>query len=446
MLPAFVPMFCSRSVANYIMTRMPAAAPFHPVVLAPTFNNAKTLADVLGRIDAHGLPVIVVDDGSTDDTATILQSWSTMGASRERLTHPKNRGKAAALQTSFVRAVEMGFTHAVTIDTDGQLDPAEIPNLLAVARRSLEALVIGCRDANAPDYPKASRIGRYWANVGVFWASGARVSDSQCGFRVYPLAQVMALRCRAGRYGYETEVLTRAAWAGLPIEQTEVRCSYQVPEGRVTHFRPWRDSLSAARMHVWMLLLSALPWPTPRAGHAPTGTLWHRFLQWISPARAWRMIRNDPTERPRFAGALALGVFIANLPIYGVQSILSLYLARRWRLNPLAALAGSHLSTPPIGPLLIAAAIGLGHWLLHGTWPVLRNFDPRILGYRKLLRSVLLEWTIGGVVLGVMLAGLTFILARFLLRWVPLHTPADSGTNPAAQAPARDRAAAKPVV
>jgi uncharacterized protein (DUF2062 family) len=425
---------------------MHAAVLFHPVVLAPTFNNAKTLEDVLARIDAIGLPVIAVDDGSTDDTAAILQTWSTTGANRQCVTHPKNRGKAAALQTGFSRAMGMGFTHAVTIDTDGQLDPAEIPDLLAVAMRSSEALVVGCRDADAPDYPKASRIGRYWANVGVFWASGARVGDSQCGFRVYPLKQVTALRCRAGRYGYETEVLTRAAWAGLAIEQTAVRCSYQVPEGRVTHYRPWRDSLSAARMHVWMLLLSALPWPTPRAGNAPTGTLWHRFVQWISPARAWRMVRNDPAERPRFAAALALGVFIANLPIYGVQSILSLYTARRLRLNPLAALTGSHLSTPPVGPLLIAAAIGLGHWLLYGTWPVLRHFDPRILGYRKLLRSVLLEWTLGGIVLGVMLAGTTFILARFLLRWVPPHRPADSGTHPAAQAPAPDREAAKPVV
>ena len=423
---------------------MPEVNRFHPVVIAPTFNNARTLTDVLGRIDKIQLPVIVVDDGSTDGTASILIDWQYT-TNHHLISHAQNRGKAAALCTGFSRAAELGFTHAITIDTDGQLDPAEIPNLLNAAMRTPNAFVIGSRDVDALDYPKASRIGRYWANLSVCWESGAQITDSQCGFRVYPLLVMHALRCHAGRYGYETEILTRAAWAGVPIEQTAVSCRYDLPEGRVSHFRPWRDSLAAAQMHIRLFCRSAFPWPTPRIGPAETGTLWRRFVQWISPIRAWQAVRSDPAERPRFATGLAVGVFIANLPLYGVQTLLSLFVARRLRLNPLATVAGSHFSTPPVGPILIAAAIALGHGIIHGTLPNLEHFNPARIGYRELVQSVLLEWTLGGMVLGTVLGIVTFFTTRLMLRWVPLRTPAVQENHPAARAPALGHATAESV-
>src|SRR5450432_3140072 len=92
------------------------------VIVAPTFNNAGTLTEVLRRIDSQAIDVIVVDDGSTDQTPAILQSWST--AARHRLiTHEQNRGKADALRSAFSQAVKDEYTHAITIDTDGQLAP-----------------------------------------------------------------------------------------------------------------------------------------------------------------------------------------------------------------------------------------------------------------------------------------------------------------------------------
>src|SRR5260221_10677818 len=111
-------------------------SPFNPAVIAPTFNNARTLLVVLRGIEESDLPVIVINDGCTDGTADLLQAWQQSGERRSVLTHGVNRGKAAALRTGFAHAVAGGFTHAVTIDTDGQLDPAEIPKLLRTARHT----------------------------------------------------------------------------------------------------------------------------------------------------------------------------------------------------------------------------------------------------------------------------------------------------------------------
>src|SRR5688572_9527815 len=136
--------------------RLPA--PFAPVVVAPTYNNRNTLEDIMGRVRAQGLPLIVVNDGSTDDTAGLLASarWANAPGVTV-LTHPRNRGKAAALRTAFDAAAAAGFTHAATMDTDGQLDPEQIPDLLSLARAQPQALVIGRRDENTKGYPARSR-------------------------------------------------------------------------------------------------------------------------------------------------------------------------------------------------------------------------------------------------------------------------------------------------
>jgi glycosyltransferase involved in cell wall biosynthesis len=228
----------------------------HPVVLAPTFNNGRTLEEVLRRIDAAGLASMVIDDGCTDDSPRILQQWSQRQSGRTIVTHRQNRGKAAALLSGFAAATEAGFTHAITIDTDGQLDPAQIPQLLERAAAKPHCIVVGCRDAGAGDYPTASRLGRRASNLLIRWETGLALDDSQCGFRVYPLRLIEPLACGAGRFGFETEILTRAAWAGVEIEQIAVACRYELPGGRVSHFRPWRDSLAAVGMHVKLLVQS----------------------------------------------------------------------------------------------------------------------------------------------------------------------------------------------
>ena len=239
------------------------AGEIRPAILMPTYNNAGTLPNIVSRSIALGLPIIVVNDGSIDGTAEWLAK-EVIGADEGRLhvvTHSVNRGKAAALQSGFARALELGCTHAVTIDTDGQLDPEEIPLLLEAARTAPEALVLGFRDDRRDDYPARSRIGRRLSNLAIRLECGARVFDSQCGLRAYPLTLHTRVPCRAGRFGYEAEIITRAVWAGYRIVNVPVRCRYLPGSQRVTHFRPWRDSLQGIQIHTRLLLTTLLGGP-----------------------------------------------------------------------------------------------------------------------------------------------------------------------------------------
>lgn len=390
----------------------------------PTYNNARTLADVLARTLAQGFPVLVVNDGCTDATGEILRAFE---GRVHVAVHPRNRGKAAALRTGFGAARRAGYTHAVTLDTDGQLDPAQIPDFVRAAERDPRALVVGSRDETKSDYPTRSRTGRRVSNFFVRLESGAVVSDSQCGFRVYPLGLVETVRCGAGHFGFETEVITRAAWAGCPLSEVPVYCTYSPPGGRVTHFRPWVDSIRAVGMHARLVFRALVPVPHPRwSGESassevgnPKERLIGRTLQWLNPARAWRELRRERAGRTEMAVGVGVGVLIANLPLYPVQTVAALYAAKRLHLNPLAVVLGSQLSTPPINVALVAGAISLGHFLRHGTWAAVTWLEIREHGVGPMMTTWLLDWLLGGLLMGLVLGTVAFGVSRTVLGWVP---------------------------
>jgi 1-acyl-sn-glycerol-3-phosphate acyltransferase len=332
------------------------------------------------------------------------------------VTHPANRGKAAALRSGFQRAAELGFTHTITIDTDGQLDPKDMAQLWVKSLIEPTALVVGVRDDRQADYPTKSRIGRRVSNWLVSLESGVRIADSQCGLRVYPLDFVNSVRCTAEHYGFETEIITRAGWAGRKVIGEPVSCRYLPEEQRVSHFKPFVDSMRAVRMHARLA----------------TGAM----ARWFSPRSAWHQMRGDSTCRRRFAAGLAVGVFVANLPLYGMQTIVSLFLARRLRLHPLSVVAGSNVSIPPVAPLLIAGGIVTGHLVLHGSWLSPQGFNLSRAGVAGVVLPLLGDWIVGGIVLGAILAGITFLIATFALRVV---TPGGATMQAAELEPTENR-------
>jgi glycosyltransferase involved in cell wall biosynthesis len=224
-------------------------AVFRPAVLIPSYQCAETIAAVVADARPHAELVLVVDDGSDDATAERARA-----AGAEVVRHERNRGKGAALLTGMRDLVKRGFTHAVTMDGDGQHLGREIPTLLAVARAEHGAIVIGSRRIGGQEVAAANLFGNRVANLAVRLAARTAVGDTQSGFRVYPLAAVLELPASGHRFEYETTVIIRAARAGMPIRSIPVGVYYPPIAERRSHYRKVRDTLRIIRAVAPLLL------------------------------------------------------------------------------------------------------------------------------------------------------------------------------------------------
>ncbi len=206
-------------------------------ILIPAYNHGKKVRGVVERTLQLGLPVIVVDDGSTDSTPQVLASLPGVTVIR----HKENQGKGASLLTGFAAALGLA-DWAVTIDADGQHYPEDIFALIQAVPEGERPLVIGNRAGMGhEDAPWTSRWGRRFSNFWVWASCGRWFSDSQSGFRVYPLPETMHLGTRSKRYQFEVEILVRAVWREIPIIEVPVRALYGPVAERASHFKPWLD-------------------------------------------------------------------------------------------------------------------------------------------------------------------------------------------------------------
>lgn len=206
--------------------------------LIPAFDCARTIVDVVRGATRHCEHVLVVDDGSSDATAELARS-----AGAEVIRHDLNRGKGAALRSGLIRLLAEGFTHAFSVDGDGQHLSSEMLRLLDASRAAPGAIVLGARRI-APDQEIApiKRFGNDFANWWVSLAAGREFRDTQTGFRIYPIAATLELGVQAERYQFESEVLILAARRGITIETCEVAVYYPPPGERISHYDPWLDT------------------------------------------------------------------------------------------------------------------------------------------------------------------------------------------------------------
>ena len=177
----------------------------------PAYRAAATVGDVVRGARAHCARVVVVDDGSDDDTERRARA-----AGAEVRRHPANAGKGAAIVTG-LRALEAaGVGRAVTLDADGQHLATQIPALLAASDAVPGAIVVGARRKQGQTIARLNRFGNWMADRLLRAIAGRTLPDTQSGFRVYPVAATLALGARGAHYDFETEVLLRAARCGMP--------------------------------------------------------------------------------------------------------------------------------------------------------------------------------------------------------------------------------------
>jgi glycosyltransferase involved in cell wall biosynthesis len=208
-------------------------------VVIPVYNHGGAVVAVVRAAMDLGWPVTVVDDGSTDDTPRRLGGIPGIRVIR----HPVNQGKGAALVTGF-RAVAGEADFAVVMDGDGQHLPGDALALVRAIPDGVRPLVLGRRRGmHGPETPWTSTMGRRFSNLWIRVSGGPGVADSQSGFRVYPLPETLALGVRARRYEFEVEVLVLAHRRGIPVMEVPVGVHYPPRGERVSHFRPFLDSL-----------------------------------------------------------------------------------------------------------------------------------------------------------------------------------------------------------
>ncbi len=207
-------------------------------IVIPTYNNDQTLADVISDSLNFTDQIIAVNDGSTDRTAEILSLF------RDRINIvnlPRNKGKGAALKAGFLRAKELGFHHAITIDSDGQHYPADIPAFVKAIVESPDAIIIGQRDLSRVDINGKSSFANKFSNFWFNLQTGCRLKDTQTGFRAYPLDRLRWLSLLTSRYEAELELMVYASWHGTEIISIPIRIHYPPQAERISHFRPGMD-------------------------------------------------------------------------------------------------------------------------------------------------------------------------------------------------------------
>lgn len=224
---------------------------FKPLVLIPVFNHELAVVATVESVLQQGLPLLLIDDGSGPACERVLQQLAQTHAPSVRLHRlATNAGKGAAIKAGLLQAQQLGYSHALQLDADGQHESDDIPNFLAAAQQQPQVLVAGCPLYDA-SVPKLRFYGRYLTHVWV-WINTLSLSikDTMCGFRVYPVAPSVALikrQAMGNRMEFDSEMMVHWFWQGGAVINIPTRVKY--PPGGVSHFHALRDNWLITKMH-----------------------------------------------------------------------------------------------------------------------------------------------------------------------------------------------------
>lgn len=376
-------------------------------VVIPVYNNHATLATVANDCLNQGFKVLIIDDGSDDmDVAKAFIDTPIQVA-----THPTNQGKGQALLTALDILKSQGFRFMITIDADGQHRPSDLPKFLPPLADNPASIVIGCRNMNAENVPGKSRFGRSLSNACLRIETGVNMSDTQSGYRAYPVDYMVQLPLKEDHYNFEVEILARASWAGLAVQSVDIEVWYAPPEERVSSFRPFMDNLRFTWTHTKLVARRLNPWPIKQLVHHK------RDLSILrSPRKLLKMLLQESATPGGLATSAGVGTFIAVLPIFAFHTIVIILVTTRLNLNRVMAVAIQNLCAPPFVPLL---CVELGYYMRHGQW--LTNLSRETLIQQLPLRFY--EWWLGSLIVAPILALLigVFIFLLALLAQRPLR-------------------------
>ncbi len=318
------------------------------VVVMPTYNNGTTISRVIADVLQYTDDIIVVNDGSTDNTAEMLSLISGIRV----IDYRENQGKGHALRVGLRAARDMGYRYAIMIDSDGQHFADDIPVFLDRIERKPDSLLIGARNLAADNMPSKNTFANKFSNFWYKVETGITLSDTQSGYRLYPLRRLQNIRFITRRYEFEVEIIVRAAWRGINVENVPVRVYYPPAGQRVSHFRPLQDFTRISILNTVLVLCALLfyyPW---------------RFLRSLTPGNVKRFLNahilHSADSNLRMALAMGWGVFCGIIPIWGYQMIFAGVTAHFMRLNKVIVMVFSNISIPPMIPFILYGSVVMG--------------------------------------------------------------------------------------
>jgi len=370
-------------------------------IIVPTYNNERTLKKVLDEVLKVPQNIIVINDGSTDSTKEILSNFSTI----KIIEYEKNKGKGHALKLGFRQAIADGFDYAISIDSDGQHYPDDIPKLVEKFLEEPGKLIMGSRNMEQEGIPGKSSFGNKFSNFW-FWAeTGITLSDTQTGFRAYPLEKIERMKFFTRKFEFEIEVIVRLAWKNVKFAEVPVKVDY--PEDRVSHFRPFTDFARISVLNT-VLFISALLFFLPRL-----------LLMNFSLRGIWDRLKiefaKDLDHPIKLSAAVGLGLFFGILPIWGFQMMAAFAIASYFKLNRAIVLIVSNISIPPMIPIIVFVSYKFGALFVE---------DPVRLATIEVVDAEtvylhLKQYIIGSTLLAFLSGIVGFIVVRIITHFTP---------------------------
>lgn len=360
------------------------------LLVIPLFNHGGTLVSVVQSALVTGLEVLVVDDGSTDDG---LQGITGLPCECRRL--PVNKGKGVAILAGAKEAKRRGFDAILTLDADGQHDPSEAPLLIKEAESGKwPAIVIGARKMVQETVPGASHFGKGFSNFWVRLECGLELSDTQSGMRLYPVDELLSLKLIRNRYDFEIEALVKAAWAGVDVRSVDVSVHYPSADERISHFHKLKDNWRLTKLHTVFVIRRLVPWPHHRLVEQDKSS--QKRLKIENPWLTLKKLCREHASPFWLALAVWLGFFMGALPLIACHTVAIIYVAHRFHLNKVAAVAASQFCAPPVVPVL---CIETGYFLRTGELILDLSWETWLLE----IHHRLWDWFLGSLVVGPLL-------------------------------------------
>ncbi|MFA8451726.1 MAG: DUF2062 domain-containing protein [Bacteroidales bacterium] len=372
-------------------------------IIIPTYNNGNTLGKVINGCLEYNLPIIVVNDGSTDHTSKVIGNIES--SLLDVITFSENQGKGIALKKGFDHAFSKGYLYAITLDSDGQHHPSDISSFLEVMDQTPleeDILIIGERNMNQKGIPQKSNFGRKFSNFWFMVETGLKSKDTQSGFRLYPLKPISEMRFYTKGFDFEIEVLVRLVWKRIPLEAVDVHVTYFPEEERVSHFKPFNDFMKISLLNSILCIFAWAYYLPVNYFKNLTKKGWKEALK--------DMIMGAHLSPHKRALSISLGLFMGIAPVWGFQMLIALGLAKLFRLKKGLVILFANISIPPLIPFIIFGSLLVGAWITDSEVPNLATAELNI----ELALKYSYSYFIGAVVFGALLALSGYVISRTL--------------------------------